>query len=193
MRRRFEPVPQDFAAIFLRFNLDKLKEIARLLKIHPLPTRRGDVEALITTSMADPAVLRRIWESLDTIGQHAVREAAYSDKETFNLRAFKAKYGKVPDIEHGDGFRTPKTTRLSLFIWNMREWIVMPASLKPLLREFVPAPEAATIATCGEQPVPRSADWPLNVFAAEMAAHKDVLAALRLAESDALRVSEKSC
>src|SRR3989442_10345299 len=88
---------------FQSLHVDDLKPLARLLT-KEVPSRKGDLAALVTRAMQDPARVRALYEGMNELHQAAVREATHESEGNLDLAKFKAKYGQAP------GFGAATTT-----------------------------------------------------------------------------------
>lgn len=178
-----------------KLSLETIRPLGRFFAAEP-PTRKGDLVPLLSTEMKRIDVVRRLYEQLDERGKAAVREATHDPEGELDAARFAAKYGGRP------GFGSPKApTPLRLFL--PEDWR-LPTDLHPLLRTFVPAPEAAVVPSLDALPATlpdarlsdsreeETEEIPLRQRATAVAAQQEVRALLRLVEAGKVRVTEKT-
>jgi hypothetical protein len=197
MRHRLEPQFLNVAEAFTQLNLDDLRPLGKLVS-HDAPSRKQDLVPYLTQKLAREDVVRRLYESLDNLGQAAVQEALADPMGTVDPNRFQAKYGRLPNL----GTRK-SAAPLRLFMPG--SWSV-PTDLRPILKTFVPEPRAVSISTSDELPstVPRQVpSWllsrgekpeprPLRQRLTAGAALREIPAMLRLVDAGKVRVGEKS-
>ncbi|NHZ71636.1 MAG: hypothetical protein GWP17_00920 [Aquificales bacterium] len=142
--------PTILAHFLQNMTVPELKALALLVDSN-LPTRKGDVIAVLRQRLENIETLKKLYKQLDERQQTAVAETVHGSNDKYDGRSFTAKYGDTPDWNqpakrrsysyHGRG----KPTRLRLFFYGYGK--IMPVDLKSLLKQFVPRPRAAAIAT----------------------------------------------
>lgn len=200
MRRTRGPELLSTREALSQLTVPVLKPLAAL--IGAAPTRKGELVACLERALTDPATVRRLYATLDKFGQIAVQEAVHDPQGVLHRDRFRAKYGGPPDFG-GLGRRKweEKPTALQLFFPGMT---VLPTDLRPLLREFVPAPPPLTVATLDELParvkpphVDRGLSYrtrsegevDLRVRSTARAALHNVTAVLRLVDAGGVKVA----
>ncbi len=192
------------------YTVEELKKLLALLPASEKPARKGELVALIHSHMEGES-LRDLWSRLDEPQQAAVAETIHSPDGRFDAQRFKAKHGRSPDwgtnrnnIGYLYDYRR-KPSRLCLFIHRDH----MPEDLRARLKEFVPAPTAASLKVAGE--LPKFFNWreesfdydarkrevkvkqiPIERGEMERAAQADLKTVLRLAETGKIMVSDKT-
>ncbi len=185
------------------YTVPTLKKLAGLLA-SGLPTRKGDLVALIRRELEDPDRLRGIWERLDPLQKAAVAEALHSPLHRLDGAMFQAKYGRSPDWGRISPYGEPEEPSLLwLFLYNG----IIPPDLAARLKSFVPPPSAAELHTGDELPATviqkeylytsagrreKYTEIPLTRCETERMALHDVHAVLRLIEAGKVRVSDKT-
>src|SRR4051812_16513437 len=187
----------DTEEAFQNLRVDDLKPLARLLDDN-VPPRKGELAALLTGVMQDPARLCELYSSMSELDQAAVREAVHHPDGALDAALFSAKYGQAPRL----GGRSSGTTLRLFFPYGSS----LPRDLQQRLSAFVPAPRAAAITPCTELPEQferqetlwdmetrkRSVEtWfePVRVRETEREALHDLPAVLRLIDAGKLGVS----
>ena len=172
-------------------SVDDLKKLARLLTQEKLPTRKDDLIALLLPYFQGDA-LKDLWSRLDRIQQAAVSEATHSANGHLDMQRFRAKYNSEPSsgLPH------------LIFLSHGR----IPKDLRVLLLKFVPEPPSAAIVQIEAVPESMSQDdyeydaqgkhrkievqIPIERRDMELAAQRDLIAVLRLADAGKISVSD---
>ncbi|HWT80465.1 MAG TPA: hypothetical protein VN648_16910, partial [Candidatus Methylomirabilis sp.] len=198
MARRDTPETLTIQEAYDKSTLDTLRPLAKLLDPNA-PSKKADLVPFLTRKMGSKEQVQKLYESLGDLQKSAIREAVHSPWGQLDPTRFKAKYGQVPSE---GGRRSP--TRLSVF-FPLGWWL--PSDLVPMLRSFVPEPEAASVATivdlpedvAGAGPTWRYTDGkrerkrvPLRRRLTSQTAPRESATMLRLVESGKVRVSEKT-
>jgi hypothetical protein len=171
-----EPSPTITGALGV-LRVDELKAMAAFVVSGPLPSRKGELAALLNERLAREDCLRDLWGHLGELERAAVSEVVHGESRWLDHSRFRAKYGALPDDASG----------LSLFLC----YGVMPDDLRERLRGFVPPPPRAALATRDELPEAGELG-PLMVLATECAALHELRAVLRLVESGRVPVSDRT-
>src|SRR4051794_19034158 len=95
---REEIVPVPAAEAFAKRTVDQLKPLAALLTA-TVPTRKGELTALVASSMTDETTLRRFYEQLAPLARPAVQEATHAPKGVLHRDRFVARHGRMPDFQ----------------------------------------------------------------------------------------------
>ncbi|HWF23916.1 MAG TPA: helicase-associated domain-containing protein [Solirubrobacteraceae bacterium] len=188
-------------------NVPCVKQLAGLLESGPLPTRKAELIALVSTRLEREAILRQLWGRLDETQRAAVAEVVHGSSAHLQLNQFRAKYGRTPDFGAlNDHARSGAPTLLSLFFFG---GLTMPDDLRARLGTFVPRPAAVALAALDELPEAVEQTWTvydssarrhreeadlvaLTVRETERAAVQELATTLRLVESGKLAVSDKT-
>ncbi len=188
-------------ALSTGLSVQELKWLAALTG-KKLPARKAELVAVIVKHLAGEG-LKRAWQGLDELQRAAVTEVVHASSDRFQHESFRAKYGKDPSWGRADKYghrRLPSS--LGLFFVGG----IMPVDLKARLREFVPAPAEARVATLEQLPSgftrrfkvwnPKtkvretaSEELPLTVHETELVAQRELLAVLRLVDAGKIAVS----
>jgi Helicase conserved C-terminal domain len=203
-----EPLLQTVEDALNAINAPCVKQLAELLESGPLPTRKGELIALVSSRLERDAVLRGLSERLDETQRAAVAEVVHGPSPHLQLDGFRAKYGATPDFGALNDYsrRSEQPTVLRLFFFG---GLTMPADLRARLRGLVPKPRAVTLATLDEPPQAVERTWtayewaarrsteeselvPLTVRETECAALGELAATLRLVETGKVSVSDKT-
>lgn len=190
-----------------RCNAEDLTKLLHLVEKRPTMRKQRTIEAVARHLEGEK--LRLLWERLDSLAKAAVAEVAHSPESAFRAERFIAKHGRIPDgLGHDDAYGARKRpSLLSFFFYGYGG--VMPLELKQRLREFVPKPAAATLATVEE--LPRSFSrkgrrWsralhqieetteaiPIVVRSTERSALREVQAVLRLVDAGMIAVGDST-
>ena len=196
MARRDTPEILSIHEAYDKTKLDTLRPLARFLD-PDVPSKKSDLVPFMRLKMTDRQQVQKLYESIGDLQQTAVREAAHNPLGRLDPVRFKAKYGQEPNE---GGRKTP--TRLSVF-FPLGWWL--PRDLVPILKSFVPQPDAASVATVAELPEDVTVSQPswlveddkpervtLRPRLTQQAAAKEFTTVLRLVESGKVRVSEKT-
>jgi hypothetical protein len=147
--------PRTAEQAFERLTIEHLRPLAALLGSDP-PKKKGELVAVVTRTMTDPARVRAFYDQLEPLAQHAVREAAHDPDGRYSRTRFVARHGREPDwyvpserslSYWSDRRRTP--TSLVLFF---PDYEFLPTDVRALLLRFVPLPDPFTIRTYAEPP-----------------------------------------
>ena len=204
--REPEPPPETVEEALLAERGEDLARLLRVAKVpRPHPTRKADM-AVVLDKRLDGQSLHTLWNALDPLQQAAVAEATHNLFGLFDARLVHAKYGDLPE-----GYRLKNyddTSILRLFLYRQNNFgppVFMPDELAMRLRDFVPMPEPATLATQQELPnsVQRATrlqwrrelsreDFALTQRDMERVAQQDLLAVLRLIDSGKVAVGPKT-
>ena len=94
-------IPTLAVALAEHMNADDLKVLATLTKTRA-PTRKAELVEHILQYL-DGDRLRAVWQGLDDLQKAAVAEVVHSSDTTFPAARFRAKYGRLPDLERSAG------------------------------------------------------------------------------------------
>lgn len=205
-RYRDDPwIPAVAEALESEFRVGALKKLAGLLSTAPLPTRKGELVALVAQHLEGDS-LRAVWQRLDELQRAAVAEAVHAPGGRFHGQRFRAKYGRDPDWGSLNEYdRAAKPSLLHLFLYRG----VVPDDLRERLRAFVPEPSRALLEASEELPAAfdrpfvrydpdtrtrerRTEPVPLTVRETERAAQRDLHTVLRLVADGKVQVSDKT-
>jgi hypothetical protein len=191
---------------FERLTIEHLRPLAALLGSDP-PKKKGELVAVVSRVMTDPARVRALYEQLEPLAQDAVREAAHDAGGRYSRTRFVARHGREPDwyepseepISYwSDRRRAP--TSLVLFF---PDYEFLPTDVRAILLRFVPPPDLFTIRTLAAPPAehtlvrPRWAEKrpdeavPVRVRETAREAEADLPAVLRLIDAGKVRVTDK--
>src|SRR4051794_40689723 len=81
---------------FERLTVEYLRPLVALLGFEP-PKRKGELVTVLTRAMTDPARVRALYDQLEPLAQHAVREAAHDPDGRYSRTRFVARHGREPD------------------------------------------------------------------------------------------------
>jgi hypothetical protein len=197
MAYRLEPEDLKVAEAMEQLRLDVLRPLGQLVN-RDAPSRKQDLVPYLIQMLAREDVVRRLYESLDTLSQAAVQEALADFGGTVNPERFQAKYGRLPNL---GGWKSPAPLRLF-----MPQGWSLPSDLHPILKRFVPEPRTVSISTSEELPatVPsqipswrssrgeKPEEIPLRQRLTASPALRELPAMLRLLEAGKIRVGEKT-
>jgi hypothetical protein len=211
--RREEGQPVSCAAAFDNLTVDHLKPLAKLVT-NEVPTRKTELVALLARHLTNLPNVRALYQRLDPLAQHAVREAAHQAEGELQQDRFVARHGQIPSFHKPsekkqnpwssydyDSYKRP--TLLLLFLPQQQR---LPADLQKLLLTFVPPPEEFALATLEQLPatIPQThTTWedgpsgevteqvPLQVRETARAAEQELRAVLRLIEAGRVKVTDK--
>ncbi|MBP3960082.1 helicase-associated domain-containing protein [Gemmata sp. G18] len=191
---------------FNRLTIDGLRPLVALLTPNP-PKKKGELVAVLTRAVTDPARVRALYDQLDRITQLAVREATHDPNGHYSRTRFVAKYGREvawyePTAERKSSWYDPRRdpTHAVLFFPN---YDYLPADVRAILLKFVPAPDPFQMRTCAEPPTERTLLWPrwsekssnetvpIRVRETAREAEADLPAVLRLIDAGKVRVTDK--
>lgn len=182
---------------------DDLKKLAALTGEKVPATPKREIARIILAHLAGEG-LRAVWEGLDELQRAAVAEVVHSPSAAFTAGRFRAKYGRDPNWGSKDGYGyAHKPSSLCFFFYRG----LMPDDLKARLKEFVPEPREAVMATLDVLPptyaIPferwnaetkireqGSEEVPLAVHETEMAAQRELISVLRLVDAGKVAVSD---
>ena len=178
---------------------DELGKLARLTGSRA-PTRKAELADHIAGYLAGDG-LRKAYGSLGELERAAVAEVVHSDSDTLEAERFLAKYGAPPRQEPKDPYsyrRQP--TLLDMFLIGRNR--LMPREIKRRLKELVPPPAAVTVRTIDSPPesyrcrsssrAPDPEAVPVRVHLSEQRAQRELLAVLRLIDSQRVAVGSKT-
>ncbi len=191
---------------FNRLTIDGLRPLVALLAPNP-PKKKGELVAVLTRTMTDPARVRALYDQLDRITQLAVREATHDPNGHYSRTRFVAKYGRevawhepAPERKSGWYDQRSNPTHAVLFFPN---YDYLPTNVRSILLTFVPAPDPFQIRTSVELPAERVLVWPswsekpsdesvpIRVRETAREAEADLPAVLRLIDAGKIRVTDK--
>jgi hypothetical protein len=191
---------------FERLTIEHLRPLVALLGSDP-PRKKGELVAVLVKAMTDPARVRALYDLLEPLAQHAVREAAHDPDGRYSRTRFVAKHGREPDWYEpsekslsywSDRRRAP--TPLVLFFPDYES---LPTDVRAILLRFVLQPDPFTIRTYSEPPTehtlvrPKWAEKrpdesvPVRVRETAREAEADLPAVLRLIDAGKVRVTDK--
>ncbi|MEI6414933.1 MAG: hypothetical protein WCP34_11840 [Pseudomonadota bacterium] len=148
-------IPTIRAALELQ-NGDDLKSLLSLLPVGKKPTRKAELVAAIEEHLAGEK-LHSLWERLDGTQRLAVAETMYSALGIFDAGRFRAKYGVSPVFStKNEKSYGESPSPLRLFIYRGDRYggggLTVPEDLAERLRQFVPKPASASLASVAEVP-----------------------------------------
>ena len=206
-RRDDETEPQRAEQEFNRLTVEHLQPLVMLLDADP-PKKKGELVAILTRAMTNPARVRALYDQLDSTAQLAVREATHDPRGRYSRTKFVAKYGRepawrepIPKPESYWGGRHRSASSLLVLFFPHHEFL--PADLRAILRQFVQAPDPFRIRTCAEPPTKFTLvrpSWdrknsdeivPVRVRETAREAEADLPAVLRLIDAGKVRVTDK--
>lgn len=190
---------------FDRLTIEHLRPLVALLGSDP-PKKKGEFVALLTRAMTDPVRVRALYDQLDPLARHAVREAAHDPNGRYSRTRFVAKHGREPDwhvpsekpLSYWSDRRAP--TPLALFF---PDYEFLPTDVRDILLRFVPQPDPFTIRAYPEPPTEHTlvrSKWaakqpdetvPVRVRETAREAEADLPAVLRLIDAGKVRVTDK--
>ncbi|OWK36221.1 helicase-associated domain-containing protein [Fimbriiglobus ruber] len=192
---------------FSQLTIDRLRPLALLLA-NDSPKKKGDLVAVLTRAMTDPAHVRTLYDQLEPLAQLAVREATHDPKGHYARTRFVARHGREPE-DHDAGLDT-EHKRYGRSASKPRPWRVffadgdhLPTDTRQILLGFVPRPDPFRIPTRAEPPTEfllRTRGWaskeltepvPVRVRETARTAEADLLAVLRLIDTGKVRVTDK--
>jgi hypothetical protein len=154
------PLPNLEASLF-RLNVDALKWYSAALR-NGVPTRKGELTALLTHALTDPAALKRLWVELTPVQQQVVAEVVHNLDGHYNADLLEAKYPDCPPPKspqaYGYSFYTigakkETATPFDLFFYSSYEvGRYIPPDLAERLRSFVPAPPRTQLRSRAKPP-----------------------------------------
>lgn len=200
-------VPLTTEQEFARLTIEHLRPLAALVVPDP-PKKKGELVAVLTRAMTDPARVRSLYDQLDPLARHAVREAAHDPQGRYTRTRFVARHGREPDwsepspkreFDRYDRHRSDPTP-VMLFLPGYE---FLPADLRAILLGFVPPPDPFRVPTHADPPaehtLPRPS-WareqphaavPVRVRDTAREAEADLPAVLRLIDAGKVRVTDK--
>lgn len=199
-----QSIPTLEAALHSR-TVDQLKQLAVLLPIGSVPTRKAELVASILKYLQGNS-LRDLWQQLERLQQAAVAEVVHSSEDYYQQDRFIAKYGEETNWGTGSIYSFNfKPSLLFLFFYD--GW--MPQDLKAQLKQFVPEPEPVTLHSSKATPESLIRTWRkynpkrndfdsvtdeigVTVCETERAAQHDLQAVLRLIDLGKVAVSDKT-
>ena len=191
---------------FGRLTVEHLRPLVALLGSE-VPKKKGELVATLTRAMADSSRVRALYEQLDPLSRHAVREAAHDPDGRYARARFVARHGREPDwygpsreqLPPWDG-RRGAPTPLVLFFPDSES---LPSDVRAVLLRFVPPPEPFVIRTLAEPPSAHTLvrpSWAGKRLAEAVAvrvretareAEADLPAVLRLIDAGKVRVTDR--
>jgi hypothetical protein len=205
-RRGDEYEPRTAEQAFERLTIEHLRPLAALLGSDP-PKKKGELVAVVSRAMTDPARVRAHYDQLEPLAQHAVREAAHDPGGRYSRTRFVARHGREPDwyvpseksLSYWSDRRRAPTPLVLFFPY----YEFLPADVRAILLRFVPQPDPFTIRTYPEPPAehtlvrPKWAEKradetvPVRVRETAREAEADLPAVLRLIDAGKVRVTDK--
>ncbi len=198
MARRDTPEILTIQEAYNKSTLDTLRPLAKLLD-PDAPSKKSDIVPFLIRKMGSKEQVQKLYESLGDLQKSAIQEAVHSPWGQLDPSRFEAKYGQVPSRGGRDS-----SARLNVF-FPLGWWL--PSDLVPMLRSFVPEPEAASVATVVDLPEDVAEAGPtwrytdgkrereqvsLRQRLTSPAAPREFATMLRLVEAGKVRVSEKT-
>jgi hypothetical protein len=192
--------------LFVLRNVDELKVLSAQLKRlisslgnmslkmvdRDIPTRKEDIIQYILECLDDKAILKAIYDRLNSVDQSAVQEVIDSPSSRLDLTRFRAKYGSSPGLSNSwEYFRYANRRNEVEFAW-LALWMtsdgIMPRQLRDQLKSFVKPPHALTPEYLESLPETKRLfhdedEVDIVVHATENAAIRDVMAMLRLLDA----------
>lgn len=154
-RARGEHEAQTAEQGFERLTVKHLRPLVTLLGVDP-PKKKGELVAVLTRAMTDSARVRALYDRLNALAQHAVREAAHDPDGRYSRTRFVARHGREPDWYEPSGKphaywddRRREPTPLAMFF---PDYEFLPTDVRDILLRFVPQPDPFTIRTLSEPP-----------------------------------------
>src|SRR4051812_13342973 len=93
--RRDEPVPVTTEEAFGKLTIDHLRPLVSLIG-EEAPKRKPELVKVLTRVMTKVDKVRNLYESLDTLAQQAVQEAAHHPQGLLQRDKFIARHGQMP-------------------------------------------------------------------------------------------------
>jgi hypothetical protein len=180
--------------VLMRFTVPELKGLANLADVSTGGLKEQVIERICSVMLGQG--LRAIWAGLDATQQAAVAEASHHFFGEYSEQCFVAKYTKTPAFYTGEPPRhyySAKSGKTALALFFYRDVSTtcpygLPTDLQACLREFVPRPAAAVLAS-----QPELADeTDLTVRLTEREALQDVVVLLRTLTQTRVAVSDKT-
>jgi hypothetical protein len=191
---------------FARLTIEHLRPLAALLVPDP-PKRKGELVAVLTRAMIDPARVRSLYDQLEPVAKLAVREATHDPQGRYSRTRFVARHGREPDWsepapkrEFGrSSQRRSAPTPVVLFFPGYE---FLPTDVRAILLGLVPPPDPFRIRTDTEPPAEYTLphrQWserptetvPVRVRETAREAEADLPAVLRLVDAGKVRVTDK--
>lgn len=147
--------------------------LAEFPQINKKGLRKADYVALIHEQLSNVTTLKKIWQSMTELQQHAVSETVHQTSGQFDAQKFQAKYGSL-NIDDA---------KLRLFFYSSQ----IPDDLCQQLKKIVPQPKEDTLANF--QQLPEDIDFSQ---AREYQAVVELHTVLKLVEAGKIRVSAKT-
>lgn len=204
-RKDHEPLTaeQEFA----RLTIEHLRPLAALLVPDP-PKKKGELVAVLTRAMTDPARVRSLYDQLEPIAKLAVGEATHDPQGRYSRTRFVARHGREPDWSDPsprrefDWYdrRRSAAKPINLFFAHGEH---LPTDVRVILLQFVPPPDPFHIRTYTEPPAEYTLvrpSWaekrpaetaPVRVRETAREAEADLPAVLRLIDAGKVRVTDK--
>ena len=191
---------------FERLTIEHLRPLATLLGADP-PKKKGELVAVVTRAMTDPARVRALYDRLEPLAQHAVRAAAHDTHGRYSRTRFVARHGREPDwytpSEPSLSYRSDRRRAPTPLVLFFPDYEFLPTDVRNLLLRFVPPPDPFTIRTLAEPPTEHTIarpSWaekrsdetvPVRVRETAREAEADLPAVLRLIDAGKVRVTDK--
>src|SRR5262245_26383359 len=150
---KLEPILQNLTVSDLKWYAAFLPE--------KLPTRKGDLAALLLRALLQPGQLRQLWGQLSAEQQYVVAEVVHNQGGRYNGEILRAKYPNVPTPQgppssyYGGYGRqgARQATAFEMFFYRAADYgTCIPYDVAALLRAFVPQPPKARMRSYDEMP-----------------------------------------
>jgi hypothetical protein len=173
-----------------------LRDRASKLVDRDIPTRKAEIIQYILESLGDMAVLKAIYDRLNSVDRSAVREAIDSPSNRLDLTRFRAKYGTLPVLSNSwEYYRFADRRKDAEFAW-LSLWMsadgIMPRQLRDQLKSFVEPPRALSPEYLESLPETKGmadgTEAQIEVHATENAAIRDVMAMLHLLDAGKISI-----
>lgn len=205
-RARDEHEAQTAEQAFERLTVEHLRPLVALLGVDA-PKKKGELVAALTRAMTAAPRVRALYDRLEPLARHAVREAAHDTDGRYSRTRFVARHGREPDWHEPSGtphaYRDDRRRAPTPLVLFFPDYEFLPTDVCDILRRFVPAPDPFVIRTHSEPPAehslvrPRWADKrpdeavAIRVRETAREAEADLPAVLRLIDAGKVRVTDK--
>jgi hypothetical protein len=167
MPRVSQPAAPAFPTLdgtLLALNVDDLKWYLGALP-GPVPSRKPELVAALKQALTDDATLQSLVSRLDAVQQQVIAEVAHQLGGQYNAGLIEAKYPGSPLPKGPRGYsasfyvfgakKEPITPFDVFFFYNYELGRYIPADLAARLRELLPAPAPAQLASQAKPPAIR--------------------------------------
>lgn len=180
--------------VLMHLTVPELKGLANLADVSTGGIKEQITERICSVMLGQG--LRTIWAGLDTTQQAAVAEATHHFYGEYSDQSFVAKYGKTPAFDTGEprrNYHSAKSGKTALALFFYRDVSPtcpygLPGDVQACLREFVPQPAPAVLASQTEP----NDEVGLTVRLTEHEALQDVVVLLRTLTQTKVAVSDRT-